>query len=95
MDTNQKRLKRLELLGGLGAGVLGAGIALVFARSLAPYALPLLVVGMLSHGWAMLAKRRLERQSHMAQPAWAAAAEWVCWLMIMCLMVYVLVQFQP
>ncbi|UUZ54139.1 hypothetical protein LP419_37950 [Massilia sp. H-1] len=32
MDNNQKRLKQLDLLGGLGASILGAGIALVFVR---------------------------------------------------------------
>ena len=28
MDPNRNRLKQLDLLGGLGAGVLGAGLAL-------------------------------------------------------------------
>lgn len=35
MDVRQKRLKKLELLGSLGAGILGAGIASLSARSLA------------------------------------------------------------
>lgn len=95
MDNNQKRLKQLELLGGLGAGMLGAGIGLAFARWLQPYALPLLVVGILSHGWAMLAKSRLERQSNIARPAWAVATEWVCWLTIAGLIIYVIVLSLP
>lgn len=95
MDNSQKRLKQLDLLGGLGAGILGAGIALVFVRWLQPYALALLVVGILSHGWAMLAKSRLERQSNITQPAWAVAAEWICWLMIAGLIFYVIVLSLP
>lgn len=91
MDITQKRLKKLELLGSLGAGILGAGIALVFVRWLQPYALALLTVGILSHGWAMWAKNRLERQSNIAEPAWVIAAEWICWLMIASLLIYVIV----
>lgn len=91
MDTTQKRLKQIELLGGLGAGILGAGVALVLVRWLQPYALPILMVGIVSHGWAMLAKNRLERQADIARPIWTVAAEWVCWLMIAALIIYVTV----
>lgn len=89
MDRSANRLKQLELLGGVGAGILGAGIALLFARSLQPYALPALVIGIAAHGWAMFAKSRLERQTGVRQPRWAQAAEWACWLMILALMLYV------
>lgn len=91
MDTSQKRLKQLELLGGLGAGILGAGIALVLVRWIQLYALPILMVGLVSHGWAMWAKSRLERQVNIPQPAWALVAEWICWLMIAGLIIYVVV----
>ena len=89
MDSNQTRLKQLDLLGGLGAGILGAGLALVFAQWLEPFAIPALLVGILSHGWAMFAKSTLERQARMAQPRWAIAAEWVCWTMLVALTGYV------
>lgn len=91
MDVTQKRLKKLELLGSFGAGILGAGIALVLVRWVQPYALPILMVGILSHGWAMLAKNRLERQANIAEPTWAIAAEWICWLMIAGLLIYIIV----
>lgn len=89
MDINYERVKRLDLLGGIGAGVLGAGIALLFASSLQPFAVPALLIGILAHGWAMYAKGRLERQSKMEQPKWAVAVEWVCWLMLTGLILYV------
>jgi hypothetical protein len=89
MDGNAGRLKQLELLGGVGAGILGAGVALLFARWVLPYAVPVLVVGMVTHGWAMFAKMRLERKMQEVQPWWATASEWVCWIMIAALVFYI------
>jgi hypothetical protein len=89
MDRDASKLKQLELLGGVGAGILGAGAALLFARWLLPYAVPVLVVGVVAHVWAMFAKGRLERKLLEPQPWWVVAAEWVCWIMIAALIVYV------
>jgi hypothetical protein len=89
MDSPQKRLKQLEMLGSLGAGILGAGLALLLVRWLGPYSLPILIVGILSHGWAMFAKCRLEREANIVQPAWAVAAERLCWAMIAGLVIYI------
>lgn len=82
LDRNHNDIKRLELLGGLGAGVLGAGIALLFADWLAPFAIPALIAGALTHGWAMYAKNRAERRSGVRQPAWEIAAYWICRLLL-------------
>lgn len=89
MNGDAAKLKQIELLGGVGAGILGAGAALLFARWLLPYAVPVLIVGMVTHGWAMFAKGRLERKVHEVQPWWAAAAEWTCWIMIAALIFYI------
>lgn len=89
MDGDTSRLKQLELLGGIGAGILGAGAALLFAKWLVPYAVPVLVAGLMTHGRAMYAKARLERKAHEARPWWATAAEWVCWIMIAALIFYI------
>lgn len=95
MDTGQRRWKQLELLSGLGAGILGAGMALMLVQWLQPFALPLLMVGIVSHGWAMLAKKRVERQANMQQPTWAKVAEWACWVMIVGMIAYVIVLSLP
>lgn len=84
----QNRMKRLDLLGGLGAGVLGAGLALLFAEWLQPFALPALLLGIASHGLAMYQKSRLERQDGVLQPAWADIAERICWTMLAALVLY-------
>jgi hypothetical protein len=87
--TNQERLKQLELLGGLGAAVLGAGMALLFADWLRPYALPAIVVGIVAHGWAMLRKHRIEVSERAKPPAWETAAYWSCWLLLGALGLYI------
>lgn len=88
-SPDQDRIKRLDLLGGLGAGILGAGLALVFAERLQPFAVPALLLGILSHGWAMFQKGQLEKQAGTARPRWADIAEWSCWLMLACLVLYI------
>lgn len=89
MDPVQNRLKQLDLLGGIGAGVLGAGLALLFAKWLQPFAVPALLIGIAVHGWAMFAKHGLERKSNLEQPKWATVAEWTCWVMLAVLALYV------
>lgn len=89
MDGSSNQTKRLDLLSGVGAGVLGAGIALLLAPWLRPFAVPALLIGILAHGWAMYAKGKLERQANIQQPKWAVIAEWLCWLMLTGLIVYV------
>ncbi len=86
---NENKLKRLELLGGLGAGILGAGLALLFAEHIKQFAIPLLLLGIVSHGWTMFQKGRLELQAGIGQPRWADAAEWACWIMMAGLLVYI------
>lgn len=88
MNPNQNRIRRMELLGGIGAGVVGAGIALLFAQWLEPFAIPALLVGIAAHGWAMFRKGRLERQDNLVQPAWAAITEGLCWVMLALLVLY-------
>ena len=91
MDADQNRLKKIELLGSLGAGILGAGLALLLTRWLEHHAVAILMVGIACHGWAMFAKRRLESKANKPRPAWVVAAETFCWLMIMFLLAYIIV----
>jgi hypothetical protein len=90
MGSKPNRIRQLELLGSLGAGFLGAGLALLFATHLQRFSLPILFVGIAAHGWAMFAKSRLERQAGMHLPPSAKAAEWICWLMLAGLILYVI-----
>lgn len=89
MGKNLDRIKQLDLPSGLGAGGLGAGLALLFASSLQRFAIPALFIGMAAHGWAMFAKSRLERQAHIRLPGWAYWAERVRWLLLATLPLYI------
>ena len=80
---------RFELLGGIGAAVLGAGVALVFRALLAPLALPLLLVGLVVHGWAMWGKHRVDTSDSAPMPRWAVWGYWTCWVLIAGLIIYV------
>jgi cation transport ATPase len=79
------RIKLAELTGGIGAGVLGAGLALLLPVAAAAYATPILILGALMHGWGMLDKHRLERSAGASRPVWAEALYWGCWLALLAL----------
>lgn len=82
MDTPEHvaRIKRADLLSSVGAGVLGAGIGLLLANFLAPYAIPILLLGLLSHAAGMFQKHSLEGQGKTVRVWWAEALYWLCWL---------------
>lgn len=80
---------RTELLGGLGAGVLGAGLALLFKEALETMAVPLLVVGGVVHALAMYQKHHLDTSLGEARPRWTVWAYRTCWLLLLALGGYV------
>jgi hypothetical protein len=91
-DKNVARLKRAELASGIGAGVLGAGIGLLFSRILGTYAVPMLITGVFLHAWGMFDKHRLERGSAVQAPWWSTALYIVCWAALLLLAVYIMVR---
>lgn len=88
-STHIARVKKAELLSSLGAGVLGAGIALLLPNQLAPYAIPILVLGLISHAVGMSQKHGLDQQGNIARVWWAEALYWLCWLALAALLVWI------
>ncbi len=81
-------LKAAELTSGLGAIVLGAGLALVLPDWLRNHALPLLFVGVVVHGLGMSLKYRLERRD--SPPLWwERTLFWLCWACLAGLFVWI------
>lgn len=83
--------KTAELASGLGAIVLGAGLALLVPDILHGYAIPILVAGILVHGVGMSLKRRLQA----VEPGpiwWERALFWLCWVCLGLLAVWLLVR---
>lgn len=81
------RLKRAELTSGVGALVLGTGLGALFAQYLAPAAVAVVAAGLLLHAWGMYDKHRLERGSGTAPVRYATALYWLCWGLLVLLIV--------
>lgn len=90
-EAKAGRIKKAELLGGVGALVLGMGLGLLFSSLLKPYAVPLLIVGLLSHAWGMFDKHRLEASSSLTRLWWADLLYWACWISLLILSAYLVV----
>jgi hypothetical protein len=67
------RRKQIDLAASTGAGLLGAGVGVLFANWLQPVGILLLVVGVILHGWGMLVRHRLERRGEVELPRWSVA----------------------
>ncbi len=91
-STHIARVKRAELLSSLGAGVLGAGIALLLPNQLAPYAFPILLVGLISHAVGTSQKHGLEQQGEVARVWWAEVLYWLCWMALAALLLFLVVR---
>jgi uncharacterized membrane-anchored protein len=84
------RAKAADLLSGLGAIVLGAGLALVAPAWLRSYGIPTLIVGLLVHGTGMSLKYRFE--SRQKEPlCWERLLFWSCWACLAALGVWIAV----
>ena len=90
--SQMSRVKKAELLSSLGAGVLGAGIALLWARQLAAFAIPILLIGLISHAVGMSQKLGLEQQSTVTRVWWVEALYWFCWLALAALLIWIVVR---
>lgn len=85
------QVKRAELLSSFGAGILGAGIGLLLTNILAGYALPILLLGLISHSLGMAQKHQLEQGEH-ASIWWVESLYWLCWLILAALLAYIVIR---
>jgi hypothetical protein len=83
--------KAAEVASGLGAIVLGAGLALLVPDALRGFAIPLLAAGILVHGVGMTLKQRLEAVER-APLWWERGLFWLCWACLGGLIAWLLVR---
>jgi len=90
--THASRVRKAELLSSLGAGILGAGIALLLPNQLAPYAIPILLIGLISHAVGMSRKHGMEQQGEPVRIWWADVLYWLCWLTLAALLLFIVIR---
>lgn len=79
MHRTSGHLKGAELLSGVGAIVLGAGLGLLAPALMQRYAVTTLAIGVLLHGTGMTLKYRLESRD--GPPLWwERLLFWLCWI---------------
>lgn len=91
-STPAGRAKAAELISGLGAVVLGAGLALVLPQWLRVYATPLLVGGVVLHGAGMTLKYRTQTRDG-APLWWERVLFWLCWACLAVLGIWIATAF--
>lgn len=83
MVNVRDKIKRLDLLSGTGALVLGAGLGALLSQWIHGYAVAAVLIGAVAHGLAMFQKHRLERAEVAPEPLWEAIAYWGCWVLLL------------
>ncbi len=72
--------------------MLGAGIALLLTAILERYAIPILLLGLITHAVGMFQKHRLEQQGESIRVWWVEALYWLCWLGLTALLLFIVVR---
>ena len=85
------RLKLAELTSGVGALVLGVGLAALFVRWVGPAAGVVTLAGVLVHAFGMWDKHRLEAETSTDGDSLVTALYWVCWLLLAGVLLYLMV----
>jgi hypothetical protein len=92
MDTKPaSRIKAAELMSTVGAGFLGAGLALLLRERLGAFAVPILVGGLVAHTLGMYLKHQWEKALS-PLPRWVDALYWACWVLLAGLTVFIAVR---
>lgn len=61
-------------------------------KQLAPYAIPILLLGLISHAVGIPQKHGLEQRGEVVRVWWAEALYWLCWLALVGLLLLIVVR---
>lgn len=73
------RLKRADRASSVGAGILGFGLGASVAENVAGFGISIILIGGVLHGWGMLSKHAIQKNTEMDEPAWSLFLYWGCW----------------
>lgn len=93
LAARHSRLKLAETTSAIGAGILGAGIGSLLGANLKPFAVVILVLGLVMHGWGMFDKHRIEADAPVPRVWWAELLYWICWVTLAVLLVLLAVHY--
>ena len=92
-NENKSRVKRAELLSGIGAVTLGVGLGVLLSSFLKPHALPVLFVGLAMHALGMFLEHKYEKALTNVRLWWAEVLYWICWLALLGVAAYVAIDY--
>ena len=92
-NKNKSRVKRAELLSGVGAVVLGIGLGVLLSNFLKIYAFPVLFTGLAVHALGMFMKHKFEMESTNERLWWAEILYWLCWVVLLGIIIYVVINY--
>jgi hypothetical protein len=86
------RIRLAELTSGIGAVVLGIGLGVLMADRLHGLGFAILAVGIAVHAWGMYDRHLTDRLQGTADPWWATALYWACWIGLAGMLAWVMVR---
>ena len=84
-------IKRAEILGSAGAGILGVGLGAMFPGRVSVVAVPMIVLGASMHALGMWQRHRLDLAIGAELPRWSNALYWSCWGALLLVAAYLLI----
>lgn len=92
-NENKSRVKRAQLLSGVGAVVLGIGLGILLSNFLKIYALPVLITGLVMHALGMFMQHKFDNESTTVRLWWAEILYWLCWFVLLGIIIYVITNY--
>ena len=81
----ERQRAALATLSTGGAAIAGAGVGILVSAPLAELAWPALGLGLVVHVFGMVGSRRAMSAAGYAPARWQQAAYWLCWLVVLLL----------
>lgn len=82
------RLHVAEMTSSVGALVLGIGVGAYISTSLGNLAAAVFFAGVALHAWGMWDQHRIDSRIAQPEPAWSKALFWLCWVMLVAVLIW-------